>query len=120
MTSIFGRMATYSGQKINWDDAIASTTALVPVAYDWDAPQLGEDNLVRAGYQQRMRYRVRTAINTWDLQRLYPDSDSTIEAEEYKFGYAEDQDFSSDISNDDKEKIIRKYIANSRLFQHHK
>jgi hypothetical protein len=37
MTSIFGRMATYSGQRINWDDALASETALVPSAYAWDA-----------------------------------------------------------------------------------
>jgi predicted dehydrogenase len=37
MTSIFGRMATYSGQRINWDEALASETALVPSAYAWDA-----------------------------------------------------------------------------------
>ncbi|MDP6387185.1 MAG: Gfo/Idh/MocA family oxidoreductase [Planctomycetota bacterium] len=37
MTSIFGRMATYSGQRINWDAAIGSQAALVPSAYAWDA-----------------------------------------------------------------------------------
>ncbi len=36
MTSIFGRMATYSGQSVAWDAALASETALVPSAYAWD------------------------------------------------------------------------------------
>ncbi|GAB6164060.1 Gfo/Idh/MocA family oxidoreductase [Thermostilla marina] len=36
MTAIMGRMATYSGQRILWDDAIASETALVPDRYAWD------------------------------------------------------------------------------------
>src|SRR3954468_3785709 len=37
MTSILGRMATYSGQVISWDKAIASGIDLHPKEYAWDA-----------------------------------------------------------------------------------
>jgi len=37
MTSILGRMATYSGQVIAWDKAIASGIDLHPQEYNWDA-----------------------------------------------------------------------------------
>ena len=37
MTAILGRMATYSGQVVSWDDALGSEIALVPSAYAWDA-----------------------------------------------------------------------------------
>ncbi|RMG66018.1 MAG: twin-arginine translocation signal domain-containing protein [Bacteroidetes bacterium] len=37
MTAILGRMATYSGQLIEWDDAINSELSLMPKKYAWDA-----------------------------------------------------------------------------------
>ena len=37
MTSILGRMATYSGQMIEWDKALNSSLDLQPKVYDWDA-----------------------------------------------------------------------------------
>ena len=37
MTSILGRMATYSGQVVEWDKAIASGINLQPARYDWNA-----------------------------------------------------------------------------------
>ncbi|MCR9285816.1 MAG: Gfo/Idh/MocA family oxidoreductase [Bacteroidetes bacterium] len=37
MTAILGRMATYSGQIIEWDDAINSNLSLAPQTYAWDA-----------------------------------------------------------------------------------
>jgi predicted dehydrogenase len=37
MTSIMGRMATYSGQVIEWDKAINSNLDLQPKVYDWNA-----------------------------------------------------------------------------------
>jgi len=45
MTSILGRMATYSGQQIGWDDAINSGISLQPSEYAWDAvmPNLPND-----------------------------------------------------------------------------
>jgi predicted dehydrogenase len=38
MTSILGRMATYSGQVIEWDKALNSGLDLQPKVYDWNAP----------------------------------------------------------------------------------
>jgi len=38
MTAILGRMATYSGQIVKWDDALASELDLSPAKYDFDAP----------------------------------------------------------------------------------
>jgi len=38
MTAILGRMATYSGQIVNWDDALASELDLSPETYDFNAP----------------------------------------------------------------------------------
>ncbi len=37
MTAILGRMATYSGQNIKWDDAINSNMSLAPEEYSFDA-----------------------------------------------------------------------------------
>ena len=38
MTSILGRMATYSGRVVEWDEAMASDLSLMPERYAWDAP----------------------------------------------------------------------------------
>ncbi|MBD0350428.1 MAG: Gfo/Idh/MocA family oxidoreductase [Flavisolibacter sp.] len=38
MTSILGRMATYSGQVVHWDKAINSGINLQPKEYAWNAP----------------------------------------------------------------------------------
>ena len=38
MTAILGRMATYSGQVVDWDKAIASDLDLSPKQYDFNAP----------------------------------------------------------------------------------
>ncbi len=37
MTSILGRMATYSGQVITWDEAMKSDLSIMPETYAWDA-----------------------------------------------------------------------------------
>ena len=37
MLSILGRMVTYTGQAISWDDAINSEESLSPTSYAWDA-----------------------------------------------------------------------------------
>jgi predicted dehydrogenase len=36
MTAIMGRMATYSGVEIHWDDALNSDIKLVPDTFSWD------------------------------------------------------------------------------------
>ena len=35
MTAILGRMCTYSGQQIEWDDAVKSKIELVPNMCSW-------------------------------------------------------------------------------------
>ncbi len=37
MTAVLGRMATYSGQVVNWDDAVAKGTTEFPAELAWDA-----------------------------------------------------------------------------------
>ncbi len=37
MTAIFGRMATYSGAELKWDEALASNIKLAPETLAWDA-----------------------------------------------------------------------------------
>jgi hypothetical protein len=37
MGAILGRMASYSGQKITWDEALESQVSLAPDRYDFDA-----------------------------------------------------------------------------------
>jgi len=37
MTAVMGRMATYSGQLITWEEAVASQLALAPEHYAFDA-----------------------------------------------------------------------------------
>ena len=47
-TAILGRMATYSGREIGWDDAMNSTLDLFPKEMTWDAdpgPKAGPDGL---------------------------------------------------------------------------
>ena len=36
MTAILGRMCTYSGQQIEWEDAINSKIELVPKTFGWE------------------------------------------------------------------------------------
>ena len=38
MTAVLGRMATYSGQVVKWDDALAKGTSEFPKQLAWDAP----------------------------------------------------------------------------------
>jgi predicted dehydrogenase len=38
MTAILGRLATYSGAEITWQEALASEVSLAPATYAWDAP----------------------------------------------------------------------------------
>ncbi len=48
MTAIMGRMASYSGKIVTWDEAINSTLDMSPKSYTWDAEppvEPGEDGL---------------------------------------------------------------------------
>ncbi|MGJ8696099.1 MAG: Gfo/Idh/MocA family protein [Verrucomicrobiaceae bacterium] len=51
MTAILGRMATYSGKELSYDDALASKISIMPERYAWDAdpgPKPGPDGLYPA------------------------------------------------------------------------
>ncbi|MBX2814456.1 MAG: dehydrogenase, partial [Saprospiraceae bacterium] len=44
MTSILGRMATYSGKMVEWNDALNSQISLMPSQMNWDSnPQITPD-----------------------------------------------------------------------------
>ena len=58
------------------------------IAYDWEAPPI-EMTQVEVSFQNRMRYRVRAAINEWDLKRLYPDAQPETEGQEFKPSFEE-------------------------------
>ena len=64
-------------------------------AYDWDAPTTTGD-AGGAGFEARMRYKVRTAINRWDLGRLVPDARPETESKEFQHGFGEDPDLDHD------------------------
>lgn len=68
-------------------------------AYGWDAPPL-EVRTGGAGYQNRMRYKVRSAINQWDLLRLYPGSQPETEETEFHFNYEENTDLEREAKDD--------------------
>lgn len=60
-------------------------------AYGWEAPAL-EARTGAASFRQRMRYQIRSAINEWDLLRLYPDSRPETEEREFRHQYVEISD----------------------------
>ena len=71
-------------------------------AYSWEAPQLSAHS-GGAGYQGRMRYKVRSAINQWDLLRFHPNSRPYIVGDDFRFSYAEDHDLEVVSKDDDSE-----------------
>ena len=76
------------------DDFPATLEALrhlYSTAYGSEAPVLATAGR-GAGYQNRMRYRVRASISEWDLRRLYPDYSPRIEGDEFRYSYEEDAD----------------------------
>ncbi len=81
------------------NDTLNALRYIYSRAYGWDAPAL--ETKAAAGYQQRMRYRIRSAINEWDLLRLYPDSSPDTEGREFTHHYVENSDLETQ-SKDDK------------------
>jgi len=63
-------------------------------AYDWEPPKL-ESKSGGAGFQARIRYKVRSAINEWDLRRLRPGYQPNIEISETTHSYEEDANLES-------------------------
>lgn len=69
------------------------------VAYTWEAPR-AENPTGGAGHRSRMRYKVRAAINKWDLMRLYPNSRPEMEGIEYRPDYQEDPELTRAAENE--------------------
>jgi hypothetical protein len=69
-------------------------------AYGWDAPA-PEARAGAASFRQRMRYRIRSAINEWDLLRLYPDSRPETEEREFRHQYVENSDLEAEAGSGD-------------------
>ena len=82
------------------NDTLNTLRYIYSSAYGWDAPAI-ETRGAAAGYQQRMRYRIRSAINEWDLLRLYPDSKPETEEREFRHQYLEDSDLEAGSDGDD-------------------
>ena len=68
-------------------------------AYAWEAPS-AESMAGGAGHRSRMRYKVRAAINEWDLMRLYPNSRPETEGIDYRPGYHEDPELTREDGNE--------------------
>lgn len=71
-------------------ETIEKLRQVYTTAYGWDAPRVSTDT--GDSERRRMRYRVRAAINEWDLRRLYPGATPEIEGEDYRSAYTEDRD----------------------------
>ena len=68
-------------------------------AYAWDAPLL-DIGAGGAGFENRMRYKVRASINQWDLRRFYPDSRPETESDEFRHTYEENTDLERESDDD--------------------
>ncbi len=83
------------GLRAPTDAEVAATVERLRVLYakahDWSPPPLAMD-ASGAGFEGRMRYKVRAAINAWDLQRLVPGARPATEFEAYSPDYAENPD----------------------------
>jgi myo-inositol 2-dehydrogenase / D-chiro-inositol 1-dehydrogenase len=59
MTSILGRMATYSGEVIEWDKAINSGISIMPTVFDWQTnppPMPDADGMYAAAIPGKTKY----------------------------------------------------------------
>ncbi len=68
-------------------------------AYGWPAPVLRAEAR-GAGFQNRMRYKVRASVNEWDLLRLYPNYRPETEGEEFRHSYEENVDLERESKDD--------------------
>lgn len=80
--------------------AVEKLREIYSAAYRWPAPALA-DRAGGAGYQNRMRYKVRAAINQWDLLRLDPNAQPETEFDEFRHTYEENRDLEREIKEDD-------------------
>ena len=82
------------------EDTVEKLRQIYSAAYGWDAPPL-ESKPGGVAHQNRMRYKVRAAINEWDLLRLLPGSRPETEMDEYRHNYEENVDLERESKDDD-------------------
>ena len=84
------------------DDVTATVETLRRLysrAYDWDPPP-HVATAGGAGFQGRMRYKVRAAINEWDLHRLHPGYRPDTKIESFTPTYEENSDLEQEARDD--------------------
>ena len=76
-------------------------------AYGWQPPPPPERAVTAggAGLQRRMRYKVRAAINEWDLQRLRPGHRLDTEFQTFDYAYEENPDLEREGDEDQNQDI---------------
>ena len=81
-------------------ETLAKLQLLYAQAYQWDAPApaFTPDG---AAYRNTMRYRIRAAINEWDLRRIYPDAEPETEGHGFDHRYAELPDMEKEVKDDE-------------------
>ncbi len=79
--------------------AIDTLRSLYHTAYGWEPPA-HEASAGGAGVQGRMRYKVRAAINEWDLRRLHSDYQPVTEGEDFQTSYDSNADLESETPSD--------------------
>lgn len=80
--------------------AVEKLREIYSAAYGWPAPELAAE-AGGAGYQTRMRYKVRAAINQWDLLRLYPNARPETQYHEFRHTYEENRDLERESKDED-------------------
>ncbi|MXZ50650.1 MAG: hypothetical protein F4073_01390 [Rhodobacteraceae bacterium] len=84
----------------NIQDTVETLRNLYQLAFDW-FPPAQEVQVGGAGEWGRMRYKVRSVINEWDLKRLFPDYNPEFVIDSYSTTYDEDTDLEN--SSDENE-----------------
>ena len=69
-------------------------------AYQWDAPPPAFTASDGAAYRNTLRYRIRAAINEWDLRRIYPNAQPETEGQEFVPRYEELPDMEKEVKDD--------------------
>ena len=85
-------------------EALARTASrlqeIYSAAYNWQAPAI-EMTRTEGSYLDRMRYKIRMAINEWDLRRFYPNAQPDTEVTEYTPSFEEQTELEKTAEEDE-------------------